>query len=249
MLLTVVRAGEALDLFRRQSEWGVTAAASELGIAKSQAHELLTSLCTTGLVRRSGRGRYRLGWATVSLSNELLDNEFGARRALAVRRLAALTHQIVHLVALDRAEIVVLATCRGADDDLPPPGIVDEPLYATAAGRLLQAFHGCGAELAACAPLGDDPEAPELRDEHLREIAHRGIATDLGEWHRDRRGVAAPVVSPDGSVVAALALTTTAGRWSRHAREYQLLVRREAAALSRDLRQTATPALEATRVA
>src|ERR1700712_2844886 len=103
MLLTVRRAGEVLDLFRRQGEWGVSAVAGELGIAKSQAHELLTSLCFIGLVRRSGRGRYRLGWGTVSLGDELLRQEFRGRRALSVRRLAAATRQTAHLAALGRS--------------------------------------------------------------------------------------------------------------------------------------------------
>src|ERR1700733_6187650 len=116
MLGTVKRAGRLLDLFADQPEWGVTAVASELDIAKSQAHELLTSLCVIGLLRRSQRGRYRLGWRTVSLGGDFLRQEFRGEGVRAVRRLAARSHESAHLVALDRERVVTLASaCGGLD--------------------------------------------------------------------------------------------------------------------------------------
>ena len=51
MLRTLGRATRVLDLFTVESpEWGATAVARELGIAKSQAHELLFSLADGGLL-------------------------------------------------------------------------------------------------------------------------------------------------------------------------------------------------------
>src|SRR4029079_10352180 len=60
MLEKLTRRGRVLGLFTpERHEWGVTAVAVELGIAKSQAHELLASLCEIGLLHRE-RGRYPL---------------------------------------------------------------------------------------------------------------------------------------------------------------------------------------------
>jgi DNA-binding IclR family transcriptional regulator len=224
MLLTVCRAGQVLDLFHRQSEWGVTALASELGIAKSQSHELLDSLCFIGLVRRSGRGRYRLGWGTVSLSHELLRHEFRGRGLRSVQRVAEATRQTVHLVTLDRSRIVVLAARQGLED-CPPDGLKEEPLHCTAAGQLLIAMH-------------DEAEA-YVAGQHLLEIRQRGLATDLGEFHPERRAVAVPVRDVDGQALAALTLTTTPDRWQSRERTYKTVVEREATAISRGIRHLA----------
>src|SRR4051812_50046169 len=67
MLSTLGRAAKVLDLFTVEApEWGATAVAHELQIAKSQAHELLASLAVGGLLQRVGMGRYRLGWRVVA---------------------------------------------------------------------------------------------------------------------------------------------------------------------------------------
>ena len=57
MLSTLGRAAKVLDLFTVDApEWGATAVAHELQIAKSQAHELLVSLAVGGLLQRVGDG-------------------------------------------------------------------------------------------------------------------------------------------------------------------------------------------------
>src|SRR3954466_11259101 len=74
MLSTLGRAARVLDLFSVDApEWGATAVAHELQIAKSQAHELLVSLCVGGLLQRVGTGRYRLGWRIVALNAVLVE--------------------------------------------------------------------------------------------------------------------------------------------------------------------------------
>lgn len=240
MLSTVRRAGETLDLFRKQNEWGVSAVAAELGIAKSQAHELLISLSAIGLVRRSGYGRYRLGWGAVSLGQHLLRQEFRGGRATAVRRLAAATGQWAHLVALDRSRVVVLAASRGRDQ-LEEPVFSEDGLHCTAAGKLLLATQGADrldallvAGLRAFTPR--TITCPDEARRHLEQVADRGIAVDVAE--RDARccSIAMPVSSQDRSILAALTLTTTIESWARYQREYVIVVRREATALSRKLR-------------
>ena len=58
MLGTLKRAGTVLDLFTTdEPEWGVTATAHRLGIGKSLAHDILSSLAAIGLLQRVGHGR------------------------------------------------------------------------------------------------------------------------------------------------------------------------------------------------
>ena len=73
MLQTIEKASEVLALFdRERPEWGVREVAEGLGLAKSSAHDLLTSLEQVGLLGKNGEGRYRLGWRLVMLSETLL---------------------------------------------------------------------------------------------------------------------------------------------------------------------------------
>src|SRR4051812_50161650 len=85
VLRTLSRATAVLDLFTADApEWGPTAVSHELRIAKSQAHELLVSLATGGLLQRVGAGRYRLGWRIAALNSVLVETS-GLLRLVAPR--------------------------------------------------------------------------------------------------------------------------------------------------------------------
>src|SRR3954465_11307647 len=103
MLQTLTRAGRVLDLFTpERHEWGVTAVAQELGIAKSQAHELLASLCEIGLLHRERgrhrRGRARVGWGVVALHSLLWStSDVGQAATRMMRTLASRCGETVQL--------------------------------------------------------------------------------------------------------------------------------------------------------
>src|SRR3712207_8199484 len=108
MLRTVTRAGLVLDLFSvERPEWGATAVARELDIAKSQAHELLVSLSDIGLLERVRAGRYRLGWRIVALGSLLFDAT-GPREA-EVPAMESLARSEEHTSALQSRPYLV---CR-----------------------------------------------------------------------------------------------------------------------------------------
>jgi DNA-binding IclR family transcriptional regulator len=113
MLSTVFNAGRVLDLFTPVArEWGATAVAEELGVAKSQAHELLTSLAEVGLLRRAPGGRYRLGWRQLTLGRYALQ-EFPPNTSPLLKSLADRCACPVELVVPDRDRSAVAATHRG----------------------------------------------------------------------------------------------------------------------------------------
>ncbi|MDO8210138.1 IclR family transcriptional regulator [Conexibacter sp. CPCC 206217] len=241
MLGTVQRTGRMLDLFRHQAEWGVTAVATELSISKSQAHELLTSLCAIGLLRRSGRGRYRVGWRTVSLGGDLLRHEFRGEAERSVRRVTAACGETSHLVALDRASVVVLARCRGREDT-QDSGLGDGTLHCTAAGKVLLAMEAPDV----LETIVRDYGLPAFTErtivdravlhEHLEGVRQRQLAVDLGESAPARRAVAVPILDAAGRPLAALTATSTAARWQQRERDCTTVLRGEAVRLSRWLR-------------
>lgn len=221
MLGTVTRAGRLLDLFTADTpEWGPTAVARELGIAKSQAYELLTSLSEIGLLRRSRGGRFRLGWRTLALGRNLLRTQFPDTVANLVRSLAHAFGEPVQLMALDRDRLEVIASrpgSRGTDQLLPTE---DWYRYVArcAAGKCLLAGlpNAVGIDVLRGAGAHDTPEGPRALDSlfvELELIRHRRIAIDEGAVSADLRGVAVPIRDVDGETLAALGIWTIAERW------------------------------------
>jgi DNA-binding IclR family transcriptional regulator len=222
MLGTVTRAGKALDLFTpERPTWGATAVSNELAIAKSQAHELLTSLTEIGLLRRVPGGQYRLGWRTLALGRNGLRSQFPDDAVRLMRAFAARYREPVDLVALDRDRLAVVAryTARTATAELVPTRL-DRYLHCCAPGRCLLAElpEERARELLA-RPLARHTPSTRVNVlaivDELARVRDDRVAFDLGETHAGLRGVAVPIKDPDGHTLAALGVWTTAERWER----------------------------------
>ncbi|MGZ4197544.1 MAG: IclR family transcriptional regulator [Solirubrobacteraceae bacterium] len=143
MLGTLRRASAVLDLFTTEEpEWGVTATAQRLGIGKSLAHDILSSLAAIGLLQRVGHGRYRLGWRTISLASVLLrTSELKAQARPVVRELAERQRLPVSLVAWGCDRIIYL-DCRRDQrygGDCAPVAGTAAPLDGSAIAKVLLA--------------------------------------------------------------------------------------------------------------
>jgi IclR family transcriptional regulator, KDG regulon repressor len=212
MLGTLRRAGAVLDLFTTEEpEWGVTATAQRLGIGKSLAHDILSSLAAIGLLQRVGHGRYRLGWRTISLASVLLrTSELKAQARPVVRELAERQRLPVSLVAWGCDRIIYLDCRRDrryAGDCAPVAGTA-VPLDGSAIAKVLLAGRPAH-------------EVEVLWSDGLVRSGHTSLdelASDLDRvrllgWARDDAEgsvrsctVAAPVRDPEGVVAAAIGL-------------------------------------------
>src|SRR5690606_18003318 len=103
MLNTIVRTDQVLELFSTERpEWGVTEIAQTLGVPKSNIHELVSSLASIGLLRRTGRSRYRLGWRIMSMAHNVVEAASLRRHALvSMRNLSRQTGETSHLAVWD----------------------------------------------------------------------------------------------------------------------------------------------------
>jgi DNA-binding IclR family transcriptional regulator len=228
MLGTVTRAGKALDLFTlERPTWGATGVSKELSIAKSQAHELLTSLTAIGLLRRVPGGQYRLGWRALALGRDVLRGQFPETALKLARSLAVRYQEPVQLVVLDRDQLTIVARHAPAS---ATGGLVPQRLDAY--------LHCCS--MARCL-LADLPEARRVELlggdlvqhtprtlsvlktvlEELERVRVMRVAIDHGEVHLGLRAVAAPIKDADGHTVAALGVWTTAERWELIGTELQ----------------------------
>jgi DNA-binding IclR family transcriptional regulator len=211
-------------------EWGATAAARELGIAKSQAHELLVSLTGIGLLQRVGAGRYRVGWRIASLNQLLAANVHAvtARAVPVMRELGERYGETLHVAVWDGEHAVCIAVQDGrlAARVTPPAVGAAMPAHATGPGKVLLAGRPPG-ELEALLPrLGlaritrrTIVDLPRLHRE-LAGVRSRGWAYEEGESRPDACTVAAPIVRRGDGVVAAVGLSAPPSRWLRHRGEY-----------------------------
>ena len=212
MLGTLRRAGAVLDLFTTEEpEWGVTATAQRLGIGKSLAHDILSSLAAIGLLQRVGHGRYRLGWRTISLASVLLrTSELKAQARPVVRELAERQRLPVSLAAWDCDRIIYLDCRRDRryGGDCAPVAGTAVPLDGSAVAKVLLAGRPAH-ELEMLWSVGlvrSEHTSLDALESDLERVRLHGWTRDDAEGSVRSCAVAAPVRDAEGTVAAAISL-------------------------------------------
>lgn len=229
MLNTVGRVGKVLKLFTpERPEWGVTEVAGTLELPKSNAHEMLASLATIGLLERLPGGRYRLGWRLLAMSRNLMDTDGLQRQASTVvavvaRRLG----EAASVAAWDGRRIVCVAgggRVSGVEIPERAPG-VRLPGHSTGLGKVLLA-HREWEEVEERATVDGLPAftphtvgtVDDLRRQ-LEAARVHAVAFDHEENHVGVSCVAAPVYDTRSRVVAALSVSMPTAKL-RHAESH-----------------------------
>jgi DNA-binding IclR family transcriptional regulator len=214
MLRTLGRATRVLDLFTVESpEWGATAVARELEIAKSQAHELLFSLADGGLLQRVGAGRYRLGWRIVALNSVLVETSDLLRLAAPeMRALVARFGETVHVAAWDGRPVCVDARLGRLRTSITPFRVGEDlPADSTALGKVLLAGRPQD-EIARFLTRSEDADEAQVG---LGQVAAQGFAYEEQEHRAGICCVAAPIINREAGVFASLGMSVPADRWER----------------------------------
>jgi DNA-binding IclR family transcriptional regulator len=233
VLSTLGRAARVLDLFTVDCpEWGATAVAKELQIAKSQAHELLVSLALGGLLQRVGAGRYRLGWRIVALNAVLVETSDLLRLAAPeLRALVGRYGETVHVAAWDGRPVCIDARSGRLSTSIPPFRVgADLPAHSTALGKVLLAgrppdeverFLACGDGSARNDRTALNVEEVQAR---LGQVAAQGFAYEEQEYRTGTCSVAAPIINRDSGVFASLGMSVPVDRWRRGRLGYRAAV-------------------------
>jgi IclR family transcriptional regulator, KDG regulon repressor len=242
MLQTIQKAGELLALFDRDhTEWGVREAATKLKIAKSSAHDLMSSLAQLGFLNRTEENRYRLGWRLVTLSETLLaTTELRKEAHPVMEELAAQYQETIHLAVLDGMQAVYVNKLEGKQAVRVELTSLGARLYAhcSALGKVLLAY--CSEEevkriiQTAGLPRFTDntiTEAEELL-QNLIKIRKQGYAYDMEEILPDLCCVAAPIYNYTGQVIAAISMSIPAYRFRRSQTEFREGIIRAAKTIS-----------------
>lgn len=211
---SVASALDLLDCFVADEELGVTEVARRLGVAKSTAHRLLTTLASRQFIEQNpATGKYRLGLHLFELGQLVLQRtELRRRSTTLLEELRELSGWTVHLSIAQGADTLFLErlpTLRGMK-------VMREfrrrwPLHATSSGKAICAY---------------DPEATKARVEagfpvftpstikgesqfldELAQVRSQGYATSSEELMADLASVAAPVLDLHGVAIAAISIT------------------------------------------
>lgn len=212
---SVERALAILDILARSGEAGVTAIAKELGVHKSTAFRLVTTLEQGGLVEQSEeRRKYRLGMGILRLAGATTARLDLVQEARPIsRRLAATTGETVNIAVLADRAALYLDQVAGSSS-LQSHNWVGQhiPLHATSNGKVL--LSGLDdAELVRV--LGTDLPAftdatvtdLELLRKEIAEVRERGYGTAVDELEVGLTAVAAPIHNAHGDVIAAISVS------------------------------------------
>jgi DNA-binding IclR family transcriptional regulator len=221
--LVIRKAVHVLDLFSlERPEWGVSEVARELNIPKSTACELLGSLTDERLLRRTGRGRYRLGWRLFELSQTLLDTtKFRTEARKVMQELVERWGETAHLAVLEGVEAVYLEKVQ------PSPAVkillsrtgARLPAHCSGVGKVLLANRDWDEVAAQLEEVGMSALTPNTITDvdalagELTVIRERGYAYDMEEVSIGLCCVAAPIRDYSGEVVAAMSLSGPAYRF------------------------------------
>jgi len=226
VLEAVARAGDPLT---------VAEAAASVGLDRTVAHRLITTLAGRGYLQRDGSGGYRLGPTCLALASAVTDVRSAARPFLEALRSA--TGETVHLVVLSGRQVVFIDGIESvhALRVSSRTGRV-LPAHATSVGKALLAALPPErvAELYGQADLvAVTPRTITDRDELERQLAairERGYAVNHGESENGVGSVGMAVRNPAGEPRAALSVALPLDRWSETTEQQAAAALRSAAA-------------------
>ena len=222
---TIERMNAILELVG-QKPLGISVSelSSVLGLPKGTVHRLLSSLAYFGYIRQDTHGKnYYLGLKLLDLGT-LAASQIDLRRAAdpLLRHLADQCRETVHLVIMDRDEVVYIEKVESPQDlgglRMTSRVGLRNPAHSCAVGKVLLAYFS-ETELAAFVSRKGLPQrtARTITDystlrESLRTVKAQGYAVDDEENEEGIRCLAAPVLDKTGRPVAAVSLSGPAFR-------------------------------------
>jgi DNA-binding IclR family transcriptional regulator len=222
-IAAVLRGLAVLDMFSREvSVVGIADIARTLGVHKSSASRVASTLAAAGYLRATGvQGHYRLGPRLISLG-ALADSGSGLEDLVMphLRALSEATGETGHLAVLDGSQAVTIGVADGWHTVRMHSWVgKSSPAYLSSMGKALLA----GRSEAVVRGLYPGPLEPATNRsitsvdrllDAIESIRARGYATDDEELEIGLRCVAAPIFDRDGLVVGALSVSGPSQRFS-----------------------------------
>jgi DNA-binding IclR family transcriptional regulator len=224
---------------------GVTEIAERVGLAKPTVYGLLRTLVKHDLVAQDPlSGKYSLGPGVLQLGNAYLDgSELRARSLLWAESLAQRANEAVWVATLSGSRVIVLHHVFRPDNTVQILEVgAAIPWHACALGHAIVAYLPAQDFVQVMAaersPLtGRTKTTRAALGQVLAQVRRRGYALENSEATVGDAGIAAPIVSREGTVAGAIGLVGPAERLLAPGARDELIraVVESARSVSRDL--------------
>lgn len=219
---SVDRALSVLKLLAERGESSVTDLAQELGVHKSTASRLLSTLAAEDFVEQvDGAGSFRLSFGVLHLASAMLAEIDIVRTARPIlEALSETTAETVNIAVLHNDQVVNVDQVIGSMAVVGANWVGRRlPLHCTSTGKVLLAFLDeqerdihLGRPLQAYTDA-TITDADTLRDE-LAAVRDQRYALTVEELEAGLNAVAAPVFDHAGAVIAAVSVSGPAYRFN-----------------------------------
>jgi DNA-binding IclR family transcriptional regulator len=218
-LRSVAAALDVLDCLADEPELGVTELARRLGISKSTAHRLVSTLCQKGFLQQVPETRaYRLGIRLHELGELVASRNPLRDHALPLlESLRSQTGETVHLAVPEGNQMFYverLESYQGLRFSSRVGRL--RPIHLTSSGKAVAAFNQTVADVACASGFERrTPRTIRTKDQFLRCLAEtraRGYAFSIEEDEPGLASVAAPVLDRAGVARAAISVAGPAAR-------------------------------------
>jgi IclR family KDG regulon transcriptional repressor len=191
---------------------GIGEIANRLGMNTSTTHHLVSTLCNEGVLMKDNRKKYRLGWRLLEWNNHVMFQQDVYDKAMPlVKELIHRFKGTAHIAMFDKGTVVFVLRVS-SQDSTPTQTYVGsrKPAYATSSGKVLLSYNPI--YLHETIDRGLSYEAPntitdinKLKEE-LKVIRKNGFSISNNENSDGMYGVAAPILSYSGGIIAAVNL-------------------------------------------
>ena len=224
-LHTVEKALKVLETIAAESELGVKDVSERLGLARSTAHRILSTLEKLGYVVQSEKtGKYRSGIKLVHIGASILMNMSMVKECRPfLEELSSQTGETSHLSIYNHGVITFVDKVTGNNPALITSLIgQNRPAYASASGKILLAYLPAEklqrflekAQFQLLTP--NSIVSRNDLEQCLEKVRVQGYAEDLQEAEEGLICYAAPVHSRNGEVVAALSVSGPPSRFTQN---------------------------------
>jgi DNA-binding IclR family transcriptional regulator len=216
---SVATALELLDCLATEPELGVAELGRRLGVAKSTAHRIVTTLCAKGYVQRVPETKsYRLGIRLHELGELVASRSQLRDHALPLlEQLRNQTGETVHLAVPEGAQMFYverLESYQGLRFSSRVSRL--RPIHLSSSGKAVAAFNPAVADAACAAGFAIRTQRTiRTKQQFLRCLAEtraRGYAFSIEEDEPGLSSVAAPVLDRDGIARAAISVAGPVSR-------------------------------------
>lgn len=244
ILQSVDNALTVLELLARHEELSALEVAGHLGMGKSTAFRLLTTLASRNFVSKTRESKYRLGLKLASLGSIVTDRI--EIIALAHPELVALTQscrETSHLVMWAGEGTIQFVDKVSTHSSIQMGSMAGlrMPAHHTGTGKVLLAYRSPEEQEEYCKSANFEPVTPhtitntDYLMKILGDIRRDGYGFDLGESEVGLTCFAAPILDFRGTAIAAISLSGSTERMQARKEELLQKVRETAAAISQKL--------------